>query len=205
MAQADLFGNYESTLKNLKGITLQQKEINSLLEYAAEKEASIAETKRKILKGDYDGYNLLKKIKSTTESISKALKSVKDQKGDIKRLKDVNDLLEVQKNKGKITLTTYNEINKKQKVQLETAKLLLDQQKRSLPILGKMIADGGRMGFVANLVAENFSKVTGVLGSVVSLIGGVLSAVWGVVKAIGGALWNSIKKVFNVFLEIQWL
>ena len=203
MAQADLFGNYESNLRNLQGITLIQREINSLLEYAAEKETSIAETKRKILKGDYDGYNLLKKIKSTTESISKALRSVKDQNNDIKRLEEVNTLLGEQLKTNKITKSTYDTINKRQQVQLVTAKLLVDQQKRSIPILGNWIAKGNKLGKASEFLVDNFSKVAGVLGAVVSLIGGVLSAVWGVVKAIGGALWNSIKKVFNVFLEIQ--
>lgn len=200
MAQADLFSNYANNLKNINSgmnrAQVSQREMISLLEDALEKETSIAEVKRKILKGDYEGYNILKKIESITKSIYKSMKSNKEQKQDIKTLERQLEILEEQNKNNKITQDLYLKIKKNLEVQKVTSELILNQQRRSIPILGKM----GKLG---NFISDAFVNVSDVLGAIGSVIGTIMGAMFKLGKMIFSAMLSPLKKAFNTFLELQ--
>lgn len=198
MAQADLFSNYANNLKNINSgmnnAQVKQRELISLLEEALERETSIAEVKRKILKGDYEGYNILKKIKSTTKSIYKSMKSTKEQKQDIKSLERQLELLKEQKKN--IDPDLYAKVSKNLQVQQVSARLILDQQRRAIPILGKM-------GKVGGFISDQFVNITEVLGAIGSIVGGIIGVMFKLGKMIFSAFLSPLKKAFSTFLELQ--
>ena len=204
MAQGDIFSQFfgagqEFDIK-LGGIINHQKKYNELLTDALERESSILETKKRISKGDYEGYNLLKKIKSTSKSIYASMKTTKQMKNELKIQHDVVKNLEKQysltQNLSAEEDKMYQDMIHGKKTELFSSKVIYDQTKRSLPLLGRYGATIATIGTGLSHGADLFGDIFGFVGDV---LGGLLK----IGKTIFNFFYSPINKVFSLFLEMQ--
>ena len=189
MAQGDLFSDLMNNT-GLWGDALKQgvidtKQLRDIQEEIVEQQKNIYEIKRDMLKSDYKGINIFKRIASSgskilaqTEKIHKTKKSIQNTE---KRL------AELAKDYGKakkLGNSTEAEAIKKehQALQVKNAKnkIGLQQMQKTIPLLGKM-------GGVGNMISGGL----GAFMSVVPIIGDII-----------GGIINMGKKMFDFFITI---
>ena len=200
MAQGDLFSDLMNNT-GLWGDALKQgvidtKQLRDIQEEIVEQQKNIYEIKRDMLKSDYKGINIFKRIASSgskilaqTEKIHKTKKSIQNTE---KRL------VELAKDYGKakkLGNSTEAEAIKKehQALQVKNAKnkIGLQQMQKTIPLLGKM-------GGVGNMISGGLGAFMSVVPIIGDIIGGIIN--------MGKKMFDffiPIEKAFGVFLEMQ--
>ena len=200
MAQGDLFSDLMNNT-GLWGDALKQgvidtKQLRDIQEEIVEQQKNIYEIKRDMLKSDYKGINIFKRIASSgskilaqTEKIHKTKKSIQNTE---KRL------AELAKDYGKakkLGNSTEAEAIKKehQALQVKNAKnkIGLQQMQKTIPLLGKM-------GGVGNMISGGLGAFMSVVPIIGDIIGGIIN--------MGKKMFDffiPIEKAFGVFLEMQ--
>jgi hypothetical protein len=201
MAQGDmftsLFGASGKLVDAVNNGVISQRKFNALLESALEIESSIGETKADLLRSDEKSFNIAKKMLNVSKKVHKAMVTNKDTKKAIKEQDELINKLEKQSLKLKgADLALAKQIIDKKKVELLTNRLILDQQRRSIPVLGKM-------GKVGSFISDSFTSISSVLGGVGGVIGDIIGVMIKFSKMVLSAMLSPIKKVFGIFLELQ--
>jgi len=213
MAQGDIFSGLFSELGNvatkrmeytINGIQTSQAKYNKALEDALEIEASIYETKKKILKGDYEGYNLIKKMASISKSMYKGMKNAKDIGKTIKDQESaIADLLKQKKTASGGELDIINEALKRKKIDLVLTKLNQKQIRKTIPLFSSMGKSGEMVSDSIVSMGEGFKKVFGLVSDIVGFVSGLVKTIFNLGKTIFNLFYTPIKKVFDTFLQIQ--
>ena len=207
MAQGDLF----SDLLNSTGLwnnalnsgVINMKELKKIQATMVEQQKNMYETKRDMLKSDYKGLNVFKRIASSgskileqTEKINKTKKTIQNTE---KQLVDIAKDYEKAKKNG--NLSEADALKKQhQALQVKNAqnKIGLKQMQQTIPVLGKLSAQGGKIGAVSDAV------IGGVGGfmSIIPIIGDIIGGIIGMGKKMFD-FFIPIEKAFGVFLEMQ--
>jgi hypothetical protein len=168
-----------------------------------EQQKNMYETKRDMLKSDYKGLNVFKRIASSgskileqTEKINKTKKTIQNTE---KQLVDIAKDYEKAKKNG--NLSEADALKKQhQALQVKNAqnKIGLKQMQQTIPVLGKLSAQGGKIGAVSDAV------IGGVGGfmSIIPIIGDIIGGIIGMGKKMFD-FFIPIEKAFGVFLEMQ--
>jgi hypothetical protein len=207
MAQGDLF----SDLLNSTGLwnnalnsgVINMKELKKIQATMVEQQKNMYETKRDMLKSDYKGLNVFKRIASSgskileqTGKINKTKKTIQNTE---KQLVDIAKDYEKAKKNG--NLSEADALKKQhQALQVKNAqnKIGLKQMQQTIPVLGKLSAQGGKIGAVSDAV------IGGVGGfmSIIPIIGDIIGGIIGMGKKMFD-FFIPIEKAFGVFLEMQ--
>jgi hypothetical protein len=168
-----------------------------------EQQKNMYETKRDMLKSDYKGLNVFKRIASSgskileqTGKINKTKKTIQNTE---KQLVDIAKDYEKAKKNG--NLSEADALKKQhQALQVKNAqnKIGLKQMQQTIPVLGKLSAQGGKIGAVSDAV------IGGVGGfmSIIPIIGDIIGGIIGMGKKMFD-FFIPIEKAFGVFLEMQ--
>ena len=208
MAQGDLF----SDLMNSTGLwsnalsrsVIDMEQLRDIQAQIVEQQMNIYETKRDMLKSDYKGINVFKRIASSgskileqTEKIHKTKKTIQNtEKHLVKIAKDYD------KAKKFGNFSEAEALKKQhQALQVKNAqnKIGLKQMQQTIPILGKLSAKGGKIGAVSDALIG----VVGGFTSIIPIIGNIIGGIISMGKTIVGMLASPINKAFNIFLEMQ--
>jgi hypothetical protein len=208
MAQGDLF----SDLMNSTGLwsnalsrsVIDMEQLRDIQAQIVEQQMNIYETKRDMLKSDYKGINVFKRIASSgskileqTEKIHKTKKTIQNtEKHLVKIAKDYD------KAKKFGNFSEAEALKKQhQALQVKNAqnKIGLKQMQQTIPILGKLSAKGGKIGAVSDALIG----VVGGFTSIIPIIGDIIGGIISMGKTIVGMLASPINKAFNIFLEMQ--
>jgi hypothetical protein len=207
MAQGDLF----SDLLNSTGLwnnalnsgVINMKQLEKIQATMVEQQKNMYETKRDMLKSDYKGLNVFKRIASSgskileqTGKINKTKKTIQNTE---KQLVDIAKDYEKAKKNG--NLSEADALKKQhQALQVKNAqnKIGLKQMQQTIPVLGKLSAQGGKIGAVSDAV------IGGVGGfmSIIPIIGDIIGGIIGMGKKMFD-FFIPIEKAFGVFLEMQ--
>lgn len=202
MAQVDLFSNLTKKGGDFEAfqkagiITMGQ--YNNLLTDALEREGNIYETKKKMLQSDTKSLNILKKIKEVSTKLFEGQKTARDMQKSVYKQEEA---IEVLKRKGSKSINAdekklYAQIIKRKEVELVNNRLILDQTRRTIPLLGGM-------GKTGALISDSMVDVLGAVGGIVPIIGGLISSIIKLGAVIGGMLLYPITKGFETFLKMQ--
>jgi hypothetical protein len=200
MAQGDLF----SDLMNSTGLwsnalsrsVIDMEQLRDIQAQIVEQQMNIYETKRDMLKSDYKGINVFKRIASSgskileqTEKIHKTKKTIQNtEKHLVKIAKDYD------KAKKFGNFSEAEALKKQhQALQVKNAqnKIGLQQMQKTIPLLGKMGAAGGVI-----------SGGIGAFMSIVPIIGDIIGGIINMGKKMFD-FFIPIEKAFGVFLEMQ--
>ena len=201
MAQGDLFANLmegsgvwkEALDKNV----ISMERLKEIQEEIAEQQMDIYGTKRDMLKSDYKGANILKrmvssgaKIAAQTEKVRKAKKNIADTEKDLVRIqKKIHEAQKLGRDSEASSLKKqYNAIN----IKNQKNKIGLKQVRQTIPLLGKMGAFG-------DAITDSIGGIVGAIPVIGSIISGLLT----IGKTIIGLFLAPLKKAFGVFLEMQ--
>ena len=202
MAQGDIFSKL---VKNGGGFELFQRtgvitmgEYNKLLSEALEREGNIYETKKKMLQSDTKSLNILKKIKDVSEKLYKGMKTAKDmQKSIYKQEEAIESLKKKSRSTGDVDeKRLYDQMIKRKRVELFNNRLILDQTRRTIPVLGSM-------GKAGSVVSDVMVDIAGTIGSIIPIVGGLIDGILKMGEGLVGLVLAPIKKIFSTFLETQ--
>jgi hypothetical protein len=208
MAQGDLFTNLMegSGVWNeaLRNNVISMERLKEIQEEIAEQQMDIYSTKRDMLKSDYKGANVMKrmvssgaKIMSQTDKIRKAKKDIASTENDLIRIqKKIHEAQKLGKDsEAKSLKKQYNAIQIKNQKNL----IGLKQMRQTIPVLGKLSAKGGLVGGMADGLIDGIGGIAGMI----PVIGSIVSGLINVGKTILNLVLAPLKAAFGVFLEMQ--
>lgn len=199
MAQADLFNN----LMNKTGVWAQYlndgvittEKLLHLQEEMLTNELSISDIRSKMLKSDYNGLNVLKRMASSGKKILDQTKNIKDAKRGI--FKTESQLYSIEKrlkklNNGSPEHAALQKQAKALQVINQKNKIGLNQMRQTIPVLGKL----GKFGMA---ISSGLASISGAI----PIIGGILNGIIAIGKAIMDVFLFPLTKGFETFLKIQ--
>ena len=208
MAQGDLFTNLmegsgiweEALRKNV----ISMERLKEIQEEIAEQQMDIYGTRRDMLKSDYKGVNIMKrmvssgaKIMAQTEKIKNAKKNINSTEKDLVKIqKKIHNAQKLGKDSEATSLKKqYNAI----KIKNEKNKIGLKQMRQTVPVLGQLSAQGGAVGAIADGMIGTIGGIT----AIIPVIGAIISGLINIGKAIVGIILKPLKAAFGIFLEMQ--
>ena len=208
MAQGDLFANLMegSGVWNeaLKNNVISMERLKEIQEEIAEQQMDIYGTKRDMLKSDYKGANVMKrmvssgaKIMAQTEKVRSAKKDIASTEKDLVRIqKKIHEAQKLGKDSEASSLKKqYNAIQ----IKNQKNKIGLKQMRQTIPVLGQLSAKGGAVG----AMADGMIGGLGGIFAIVPVIGAIISGLINIGKTIVGIILKPLKAAFGVFLEMQ--
>jgi hypothetical protein len=207
MAQGDLF----SDLLNSTGLwnnalnsgVINMKQLEKIQATMVEQQKNMYEYQRDMLKSDYKGLNVSKRIASVGSKIANHQENVYRTKKSIQKterqLVDIaKDYEKAKKNKNLSEAEALKKQHQALQVKNAQNKIGLKQMQQTIPVLGKLSAQGGKIGAVSDAV------IGGVGGfmSIIPIIGDIIGGIIGMGKKMFD-FFIPIEKAFGVFLEMQ--
>lgn len=195
MAQADIFNNFISGIKNTTA------ETQRMSEDLMRGQNNIYKVKQDLLKSDIESLNVFKRSLNVGNKILNQLKVNKKYQEEISRTKtQINDLENqiLKANKEKNAQLRDALIIQRNSLRLkhEYEKVQISQMRKSIPLLGKL-------GEKGTFLLDSMLGVGNALGGVFKLIGTVVSGLFTIGKTIFKMILSPLKKAFKVFTEIQ--
>lgn len=205
MAQGDLFQNLIKSggdLDNaLKAGVISLREQNQIMGDLLEQQLNITEKRKELLKSDYKGLNVLKRMQSSGKKILQQQKEAKN----LKKLTEKSDkyILELNQEIAKAVASGNKDMEKTLKIVRNRAVLENNINKTSLQMMRKTIPVLGRMGATGAAISDSIVGFAEGFSSVIPIIGGIIGGLIKMGKAIFDMITAPIKKAFGVFLDIQ--